>query len=79
MTYVYILCSMRNPKQRYIGITGDLRQRLLAHNAGLSKHTAKFRPWRVETYIGFSDREKAREFERYLKTGAEWGFSLRRL
>ena len=51
---------------------------LSEHNAGKSTHTAKLRPWRVETYVAFSDEGKAREFERYLKTGAGWAFSLKR-
>lgn len=78
MTYVYILRSLSVPTQRYIGLSNDLRKRLEYHNQGRSIHTSKFRPWVVETYVGFSSREKAVEFERYLKTGAGWAFSLKR-
>lgn len=78
MKYVYILKSLKNPKQRYIGITSDLKRRVEKHNAGGCLHTAKFRPWGVETYIGFSDEKKAVAFEKYLKTGAGWAFSLKR-
>ncbi len=35
-------------------------------------------PWVVETYIAFSDKAKAIAFEKYLKTGAGWAFSLKR-
>jgi predicted GIY-YIG superfamily endonuclease len=77
--YVYILRSLARPEQRYIGVTSDLRARLRHHNGGCSYHTKKYRPWKIETYIGFSDEEKANSFERYLKTGAGWAFSLKRL
>ncbi|MEY4701465.1 MAG: hypothetical protein RL326_1652 [Pseudomonadota bacterium] len=79
MKYVYILRRARHPDQRYFGITTDLRQRLAGHNAGKSAHTSKFRPWRVETYIGFSNEQKAVAFERYLKTGSGKAFSRKRL
>jgi hypothetical protein len=32
----------------------------------------------VETYVAFSDEKKAAAFEKYLKTGAGWAFSLKR-
>jgi predicted GIY-YIG superfamily endonuclease len=78
MKYVYILRSVNHPDQRYFGITSDLRQRLAHHNDGRSPHTAKFRPWRIETYIGFADEQKAAAFERYLKTGSGREFSRKR-
>ncbi len=78
MVYVYILKSLQLTDQRYIGITKDLRQRLNYHNSGRSVHTAKFIPWKIETYIAFSDGVKALEFERCLKTGAGWAFSMKR-
>jgi predicted GIY-YIG superfamily endonuclease len=78
MKYVYILRSPNPPDQRFFGITSDLPQRLTYHNQGRCAHTSKFRPWRVETYVGFSDEQKAVDFEKYLKTGAGWAFSLKR-
>jgi len=79
MVYVYIIRSVRVPKRRYIGITADLRRRLREHNEGKAEHTAKFCPWEMETYVAFRDEEKARRFEKYLKTGAGWAFSMKRL
>ena len=79
MKYVYVLRSVNYPNQRYFGITSDLRQRMAEHNAGKSAHTSKFRPWRVATYIGFSNEQKAVAFERYLKTGSGKAFSKKRL
>ena len=79
MKYVYILRSINHPRERYFGITSDLRKRLFDHNKGRCKHTSKFAPWRVETYISFSDEAKAVAFERYLKTGSGKAFSGKRL
>jgi len=79
MTYVYILRSISRPEQTYVGVTGDLRKRLRQHNGGQSEYTSQFAPWKVETYIAFSDLEKAKAFERYLKKGGGWRFAERRL
>lgn len=79
MHYVYLLESEAFAGQRYIGLTTDLRQRLADHNAGKSPHTSKFMPWRLVTYVAFSDIEKAREFERYLKSGSGHAFAKKRL
>jgi putative endonuclease len=66
MKYVYLLESIDHPEETDIGLTDDLKLRFAAHNAGRSPHTAKFRPWRLVTYIAFSDEQKAVDFERYL-------------
>jgi len=79
MKYVYILRSIAHPSERYFGITSDLPKRLFDHNNGKCKHTSKFMPWRVETYLGFSDEAKAVAFERYLKSGSGNAFSKKRL
>lgn len=52
-TYVYILQSETGPTHFYTGRTNDLRQRLICHNADKVPHTAKWRPWRIKTYIAF--------------------------
>ena len=77
MYYTYILRSISNPAQRYVGHTADLRFRLAEHNSGKSPHTAKFRPWKVETYIAFETLNKAQAFEWYLKTGSGHEFARR--
>ncbi|MBV8377874.1 MAG: GIY-YIG nuclease family protein, partial [Verrucomicrobia bacterium] len=68
MTYVYILRSINVPDQIYIGWTTDLRDRLQTHNSGRSIHTSKYRPWRIVFYAAFESKEKAIQFERYLKS-----------
>jgi len=65
MHYVYLLQSEAFPGQRYVGLTSDLRRRLAEHNAGKSPHTSKYVPWRLVTYVAFSDEQKAEVFERY--------------
>jgi len=79
MTYVYLLESVSFPGEIYVGHTYDLRARFAAHNAGQSPHTAKFKPWRLVTYLAFSDESKARAFERYLKTASGRAFANKRL
>jgi predicted GIY-YIG superfamily endonuclease len=73
--YVYILVSKRDPTRHYTGLTGDLDKRLAAHNAGQVPHTAKFRPWILETSITFLDQRKARNFEHYLKSHSGRAFA----
>jgi predicted GIY-YIG superfamily endonuclease len=77
--YVYLLESVTVPGQRYIGITADLKRRLIEHNAGKSPHTSKFAPWRIVTYVAFSNESKAASFERYLKSGSGHAFAGKRL
>lgn len=79
MKYVYLIRSESHPKQKYIGITSDLKKRLIVHNSGGSVHTSKFKPWELVTYVGFSDLSKALEFERYLKSGSGRAFAKKRL
>ncbi len=42
---VYILLNEQG--RRYIGLSADPQLRLQQHNLGLSKWTAKYRPWRL--------------------------------
>jgi predicted GIY-YIG superfamily endonuclease len=77
--YVYLLKSESSPEQRYVGVAADLKARLADHNAGKSAHTSKFTPWRIVTYIAFSDRRQAEAFETYLKSGSGHAFARKRL
>ena len=78
MIYVYILQGL-NSDHFYVGITDDPRARLRKHNAGEVSHIAKYAPWRLKTYIAFSDRRKAFEFEKYLKSASGRAFAKKRL
>ena len=76
---VYILQSLSKPDCHYTGFTEDLKERMEHHNDGSVPHTTKFRPWRLQTAIAFTERERALEFERYLKSGSGRVFARRRL
>ena len=79
MFYVYLLESESAPAKRYVGFSEDLRNRLEHHNSGKSRFTSRHRPWKLVTYLAFSDREKALEFERYLKSASGIAFANKRL
>jgi predicted GIY-YIG superfamily endonuclease len=77
--YVYILQSQADADRFYSGITDNLKARLAHHNSGAVKHTAKYRPWLVKTYIAYTDEDRAVAFERYLKSGSGRAFAKARL
>ncbi len=79
MQYVYRIQSQTDPNQRYVGMTEDLRQRIRAHNAGQSVHTAKYKPWKVVAYFAFEVQDRAIRFEKYLKSGSGRAFANRHL
>ncbi|MBI5132833.1 MAG: GIY-YIG nuclease family protein [Rhodopseudomonas palustris] len=78
MKYVYLLESL-DSEHFYVGITDDLRARLQKHNAGEVPHTSKYRPWRLKTYVAFSDEHQAYAFEQYLKSASGRAFAKKRL
>jgi predicted GIY-YIG superfamily endonuclease len=79
MKHVYLIQSLSQPEQRYVGLTSDLDKRLAAHNAGQSPHTSKFIPWKLITSVSFIDHDKAAAFEQYLKSGSGRAFANNRL
>ena len=71
MWYVYILESENHPGKFYTGFTNNLKRRFIEHNVdGNIGHTAKYRPWKLHTYLAFSNKKNAQDFEVYLKTQA---------
>jgi predicted GIY-YIG superfamily endonuclease len=70
MTYVYLIESVHQRTQHYVGLTHDLKQRLADHKEGRSPHTRKFKPWRLVAYTAFADEQTAQAFEKYLKSGS---------
>jgi len=76
--YVYILESTRG-EHFYTGLTEDLAARLKKHNAGGVPHTAKHRPWVIKSAVAFRSRERAAEFETYLKSSSGRAFGRKRL
>ena len=79
MFFVYLIRSINDPEQTYIGFTTDLEQRFKAHNAGGSVHTAKYKPWHMVTYVAFDSEEKARSFEKYIKMGSGNAWAKKKL
>ena len=79
MHFVYILVSLKDPTRYYIGKTCDLHIRLQQHNRGESGYSKRYTPWRMETYVAFSDERIALSFERYVKSGSGHAFLKKRL
>ena len=64
--FVYILWSA-SASRFYTGITADPHVRLLQHNAGISKWTARYTPWELVKLESYSDYSEARKREILLK------------
>ncbi len=75
MYHVYILRSLSDSTQHYVGFTEDMKQRLVDHNAGHCAHTTKHRPWELVVAISLAERDRALDFERYLKSGSGRAFA----
>ncbi|MCL5266929.1 MAG: GIY-YIG nuclease family protein [Bacteroidetes bacterium] len=67
--YVYFL---RSPVKRftYVGSTDDLERRMVQHNSGYVQSTKAYRPLDMSAYVAVRGEKKARELERYFKTGS---------
>lgn len=72
--YVYILRSLKDPTQNYVGLTSNLKRRFSEHNKGYSSHTRNYRPWTIQTALWFKDGVKAASFEKYLKSHSGLAF-----
>lgn len=75
MYYVYILEQIN--KLDYVGFTEDVKQRVIDHNDGKCDTTKKYRPVKLEWFCCFTNKDKALEFERYLKSGSGCEFRRR--
>ena len=63
----------------YVGFTGDLKNRLHEHNAGLVLSTKDRVPLELVYYEACLDKEKAIRREKYFKTGFGRKFLKERL
>ena len=77
MFYAYIL--QLNDNSYYHGYSDNLKQRLKAHQQGIVSSTKKLRPVKLIFYAAFESREKAIEFEKYLKSSSGFAFRNKRL
>lgn len=78
MYYVYLLKSVNFADKTYIGCTADIAKRIKEHNNDKSMYTAKFKPWFVHACFAFKEKQKAYDFERYLKSHAGIAFANKR-
>ena len=69
MWFVYVVRSVSHPFI-YIGSTNDLERRLSEHNEGLNISTKHYAPFVIEAYVAVKTETKARELEKYFKTGS---------
>jgi len=68
METTYRVYVLENPAGRhYIGLSEDVVARLAQHNAGESKWTAKYRPWKLVWQSEVLDLSAARKLENLLK------------
>jgi predicted GIY-YIG superfamily endonuclease len=49
------------------------------HNSGKSQFTKGHVPWNLEYYSAFVDKQRAKDFELYLKSGSGKAFVYKRL
>ena len=68
MFKVYALKSDKD-NRIYVGITQNLEQRIREHNAGKTKSTKGFRPWKLIHSQTVISRAQARELEKKWKSG----------
>jgi predicted GIY-YIG superfamily endonuclease len=78
MHSVYILKSKKYPTRIYIGLSKDPINRVTAHNKGTCDYTKKYGPWQLHSYTVFQEKKKARDFEKYLKSGSGFAFLKKR-
>jgi putative endonuclease len=53
----------------YVGMTHNPERRLIEHNQGRTKSTKGYRPWILIFKEEVENRKKARELEKYYKSG----------
>jgi predicted GIY-YIG superfamily endonuclease len=75
--YVYILKCKYDKLNT--GCTNNLQERIKRHNAGMVDATKRILPVNLVTYIAFTNKYQAYNFERYLKKGSGRAFAKRHL
>jgi len=66
MYYVYLIKSKKDNKL-YIGLTNNLRKRIIEHNQGLNKSTRYRRPLLLIYYEAYASLKDAQTREQKLK------------
>lgn len=75
--YAYIL-QLRD-KSYYHGSAKDLKERIKDHGNGNVESTKNLRPFKLVFYAAFISKQKAMQFEKYLKTYSGFAFRNKRL
>lgn len=78
MYYIYILQSKKDGS-RYIGVTADLKRRISEHNSGSARYSNTKRPFILIWYSAFVEKQKAYDFEKYLKSSSGYAFTKKHL
>jgi len=76
MRYVYFieLCNGNT----YVGSTPDLKHRFNLHQEGRVLSTKAYRPVKLRAYLAVEKEKKARELEKYFKSGSGKAIALKR-
>lgn len=78
MYYVYILKSKKD-NSYYKGFTEDLKKRIYDHNHKSNKYSSTKAPFELVWYCAFLEKQKALNFEKYIKQGSGFAFVKKHL
>jgi len=70
--YVYIL-KLKNDTY-YTGYSSNLRERIKVHEQGSVRATKNLRPVKLVFCVALQSKEKALDFEKYLKSSSGFAF-----
>jgi len=77
MHYVYVLQLSNH--EYYIGESSNLKRRIKEHASGTERTTKKYLPCKLICYLALDSKQKAKKFEKYLKSGSGFAFRNRHL
>ena len=69
MAYVVYAIKSLIDNRIYVGMTQNLKKRIIEHNQGKTKSTKGYRPWKVIFFEEVESRLEARRVEKYYKSG----------
>lgn len=78
MFYVYAIKSVTR-NWIYVGLTNNLERRITEHNNGENRSTKAYKPFVLIFSEQYETRRKAREREKYLKSGIGKEFLKRQI
>jgi len=76
---MYYIYSLKCKDGYYIGCTNNLKDRINRHKKGQVQATANRLPIELVFHFAISDKYKAFEFEKYLKSGSGRAFIKKHL